>query len=137
MFAYCNNNPVRYQDQDGRAPDSFGGMVGELIGEFLYELFTGNSHPSHQTRYVDQTIIEKQNKLIVEEAVSFVQSDEFPKAKAATKMATGAKDIAVGVAVLFAPDPSPANELAAVRQVTWGIVRVSWGFAELIAEVVR
>ena len=64
MFAYCLNNPVRYTDKDGEAADGYAGMVGEAIAVFLYELFTGNTHPSQQTQQLETQVIIEQNKLV-------------------------------------------------------------------------
>ena len=64
MFAYCNNNPANFKDSSGKIPDSFAGQFGELLSEFLYELFTGDDHPSNETESVERTIIEKQNEQI-------------------------------------------------------------------------
>ena len=64
MFAYCNNNPANFKDSSGKIPDSFAGQFGQLLGEFLYELLTGDDHPSNETESVERTIIEKQNELV-------------------------------------------------------------------------
>ena len=64
MFAYCNNDPTNLLDRSGKIPDSCAGQFGELLSEFLYELFTGDDHPSNETESVERTIIEKQNEQI-------------------------------------------------------------------------
>ena len=64
MFAYCLNNPTNFADSEGTEADSYFGWVGEQIGIFLYELFTGGDHPSHQTREIEIQVIQKQNEHI-------------------------------------------------------------------------
>ena len=136
MFAYCLNNPVNGADINGKSSDSYAGWIGELVGAFIYELITGDDHPSRQTEEIEQIVVREQTKMVFKEVISFVESEDFPKAQATTKMVMGAKDIAVGVTTLFAPDPTPINELAAVRRATWGIIRFTWGLGQLIGEVI-
>ena len=66
MFAYCGNNPVNYFDKTGRAPDSLAGWAGAAIGEWLYELFTGRTHPNKQAREIETQIIQKQNEIVAD-----------------------------------------------------------------------
>ena len=64
MLAYCLNNPVNYTDKNGKAADSFAGMGGEVLGEWLYEAFSGNTHPNKQTRELENRIAAEQHKII-------------------------------------------------------------------------
>ena len=64
MFVYCLNNPVNHADKTGMTSDSYAGWIGEQLGELLYELFTGDDHPSHQTRELENQIRQEQNKAI-------------------------------------------------------------------------
>jgi len=64
MFAYCLNNPICYVDKDGKAADSYGGMAGNAFGMFLYELFTGDTHPDRQAQQIENQVIEKQNEML-------------------------------------------------------------------------
>ena len=75
MFAYCNNNPINYFDKTGRAPESLAGWAGAAIGEWLYELFTGRTHPNKQAQELENKIIAKQNETIV--SVGKVISDAY------------------------------------------------------------
>ena len=45
-------------------PDTFGGWFGELFGELLYEMITGEDHPSSETKTIEIEIIQKQNKVV-------------------------------------------------------------------------
>ena len=56
MFAYCLNNPVVLSDESG----AIAGWIGEQIGEFLYELFSGDDHPNNEAENLDNRIREKQ-----------------------------------------------------------------------------
>ncbi|MBQ8040799.1 MAG: hypothetical protein IJ274_13210, partial [Lachnospiraceae bacterium] len=60
MFAYCLNNPVNLVDKNGETADSWAGWIGEQLTEWLYELFTGETHHNKQTRELENQIIEQQ-----------------------------------------------------------------------------
>ena len=81
MFAYCGNNPVNYFDKTGRAPDSLAGWAGAAIGEWLYELFTGRTHPNKQAREIETQIIQKQNEIVADTSKAlwngYVHSNEL------------------------------------------------------------
>ena len=64
MFAYCNNNPVNACDKNGKAPDTFAGWIGEEIGKFIYELITGEDHPSREAERTEAETTQKQNEMI-------------------------------------------------------------------------
>lgn len=64
MFAYCNNNPVNACDKNGKAPDTLAGWIGEEIGKFIYELITGEDHPSRETERTEAETTQKQNEMI-------------------------------------------------------------------------
>ena len=49
-------------------------------------------------------------------------------------MASGANDVFRGFSALLVPDPTPVNEVATVYKVAFGVVKVAWGFAELLGE---
>ena len=63
-----------------------------------------------------------------------VKSDDYKKVKASSRMASGANDVFRGFSALLVPDPTPVNELATVYKVAFGVVKVAWGFAELLGE---
>ena len=62
---YCLNNPVNLYDKTGKTADSYAGWGGGLIGEWLYELITGKTHPNKQARELENQIIEQQLSTIV------------------------------------------------------------------------
>ena len=64
MFAYCLNNPVNYSDKTGMVVEDWAGWIGEQLGELFYELITGDDHPSHQTRELENQIRQEQNRAI-------------------------------------------------------------------------
>ena len=64
MFAYCLNNPVNYSDKTGMVVEDWADWAGELLGELLYELLSGNDHPSHQTRELENQVRQKQNAFL-------------------------------------------------------------------------
>ena len=68
MFAYCLNNPVNYSDKSGDLADSYSGWLGDLAGELFYEWITGNEHPNHQARELENEITRQQNKMIADVA---------------------------------------------------------------------
>ncbi len=66
MFAYCLNNPVNLVDKNGETADSWAGWIGEQLTEWLYELFTGETHPNKQTRELENQIITQQNEMLAD-----------------------------------------------------------------------
>ena len=68
MFAYCLNNPVNLHDENGEAADSYSGWIGELLGEWIYELITGKDHPGRQTAALETQVIVAQNKMVTDAA---------------------------------------------------------------------
>ena len=137
MFAYCNNDPTNLLDRSGNIPDTFAGWFGELLGEVLYEMFTGNDHPSHETDSVEREIIKTQ----VDTVISFIESDEFQDVansdevkglKGLNKIRSGGSLIKKGFKMLFVPIPTEAEDVVGVGLITLGVIKGSWGVVEVV-----
>ena len=46
--------------------DSYAGWIGELVGAFIYELFTGDDHPQQQIKEREVQVIQEQNEIIAD-----------------------------------------------------------------------
>ena len=73
----------------------------------------------------------------IETVKDFLQSDEYTKVKSGARIVTGVNDIVRGGSALLVPDPSPVNEVVSVYKVAFGLVKVAWGFAEFLGEVIK
>ena len=137
MFAYCLNNPICYHDDGGTMADNYGVDVGVDFGVFLYELLTGREHPHRETKQLEQKITQEQTQHVFQIIIDFVRSDDYTKVKSGARMVSGAKDIGKGATALLVPDPTPVNEVAIVYKVAFGVVKVAWGFAEFLGEIIK
>ena len=142
MFAYCNNNSVNATDKNGKAPDTAAGWIGEEIGKFIYELITGEDHPSRETERIQTEIAKKQVDIVIEvlesdEFKDTMNSDGVKKLKGTFKIATGWKYIKRGGKMILAPLPTEVEDIAGVGLITYGIIRATFGVAEVIISFVR
>ena len=139
MFAYCHNNPITWSDPCGTCLHriDFWKHCDECKGKSFGQRFVGYVEESaavHRQSQELDTIIRMEQIEIVD---SFVKSEEMDIVKPSSKMASGAINIYQGAKLLFIPDPTPTNDIMAIYKVTSGIIKVCWGGAELLGEMIK
>ncbi len=141
MFVYCLNNPVVFADNTGMccyiAPISYWydcddwrcstSSAKSPLEEAMDQIQTAQATQAQLQFEVTMKQIEMAN--------SFVKSEDFEILTAGGKIASGGKDVVVGVLLVLDPVPAPGEEAAGVYKFAFGIVKFFRGIAELIGEL--
>ena len=140
-FAYCNNNPINYLDENGKIPNrdfadastfheprGGGPDIRKPIGigtqsEFAKEFENLFWDTTNMNSIED--VIDVYNRVMDYEMVQ----DVF----GANKIRTGCNKINNGiVTIVVVPDPTPLDETVGIAKIWWGVCNIVVGICELL-----